>query len=150
LVHYRLPYLETLGDAWIYVVPTLLLVIGTYVLLWRNRPAGFLLTFVLVVLAPTSIVPIITEMAAERRMYLPLAALAVLIVVGGYVVVERLARQRHAWQGTGARVAVVAPLIALVVIFGIASNRRLQAYGAPLILWRQVVDHQPANALHKM
>src|SRR5262249_50656539 len=81
LIHYQFPYLNTLADAWIYIVPTLFLGIAILVLLWRNKPAGFLGTSVFAILSPTLVVPIITEMAAERRMYLPLASLLALFVV---------------------------------------------------------------------
>ena len=44
LIHYQLPYLTTFAEAWMYVIPVTLLAVATLVLLWRNRPIGFLLT----------------------------------------------------------------------------------------------------------
>ena len=67
----------------------LVLLIVTLTLLWRNHPVGYLLTWLFVILSPTSVVPILTEIAAERRMYLPLASLAVLFVVGGYYLAQK-------------------------------------------------------------
>lgn len=49
--------------------------------LWRRSWAGFAGAWCFVLLGPSSsIVPITTEIAAERRMYLPLAAVASLVV----------------------------------------------------------------------
>ena len=70
---------------------------------WRKTPrVAFLGTVALVTLAPTSsIIPIATEVGAERRMYLPLAALAVLFVVAAAEGLRRVRavaphRLRHA------------------------------------------------------
>ncbi len=81
VVDYGLPRELSVGDVW---APALMVVsLGVFALLaLRFRPqAGFLLTSFFVLLAPTSsVIPIVTEVGAERRMYLPLAALLVLIV----------------------------------------------------------------------
>jgi Flp pilus assembly protein TadD len=53
--------------------------------LWRRSWAGFAGAWCFVLLGPTSsIVPITTEIAAERRMYLPLAAVVSLVIGGVY------------------------------------------------------------------
>ena len=95
LIHYQLPYVTTPLEACLYVVPLLLLGIGTLVLLWRNHPVGFLGTCVFAILSPTFVIPVVTEMAAERRMYLPLAALVVLFVVGGYQLAQSIMVRRQ-------------------------------------------------------
>src|SRR3954447_24092419 len=84
LCRYQLPYLMSFAAAWYYVLPVFALAVFTLVLLWRNTATGFMLTFAAAVLAPTFVVPILTEMAAERRMYLPLAPLVTLVFVGAY------------------------------------------------------------------
>src|SRR4051812_10909890 len=77
--------------AWMYAVSVALSGVVTLVLLWQNPPMGFLFAWVFAILIPTSVVPILTEMGAERRMYLPLVAFVVLFVVGGYALVQMLA-----------------------------------------------------------
>jgi len=94
LLHYELPYFTSLSEAWIYALPLLLLGILTLALLWRNTPTGYLLTLVFAALSPTFVVPITTEMAAERRMYLPLAALVVLLIIGAHRLAEVLLARR--------------------------------------------------------
>jgi tetratricopeptide (TPR) repeat protein len=146
LIHYRLPYLESFSQGWIYVIPVLLLLVTTLVLLWRNHPVGYLLSWLLFILAPTSIVPIVSEIAAERRMYLPLASLAVLFVVGGWSLVQRRL-QMSTTKSPRPQMVVLAPVAAIVFLLGLMSNHRLRAYQDPTILWRDVIQHQPANAL---
>jgi len=90
VVDYGLPRAVGPGDA---IVPGLiLLALGAATLLaLRRRPAlGFLGVWFFVTLAPTSsVVPIATEVGAERRMYLPLMALAVFAVIGAYRLLSR-------------------------------------------------------------
>ncbi len=83
-IHYKFPYFTTLGAAWPWLAPVTLLAIATLILLWRRSAVGFVGAWVLIILSPTLVVPILTEVAAERRMYLPLAALITLLVAGSY------------------------------------------------------------------
>jgi hypothetical protein len=81
VVDYGLPRPLSFGD----VLPQAALVVAlgvvTVVALVRWPKAGFLLAWFFVTLGPTSsIVPIATEVGAERRMYLPLMALVMLVV----------------------------------------------------------------------
>ena len=90
VIHYDFPYFNNLSEAWPWALAVLLIGVATGVLVWRRSWLGFVGAAVFIVLSPTSIVPITTEVAAERRMYLPLAAIITAIVAGGYV----LARKR--------------------------------------------------------
>jgi len=150
LLHYELPYLETVSSAWVYVLLVIMLAGVALVLFWRNTATGFALVVAAMVLAPTSIVPIPTEMAAERRMYVPLAALVSLVVVGGYVLIRNcFASQsdvRRSSQGANAGPMLgIACGLLVASVFGIVSAARLQTYNDPLQLWQQVADHQPNN-----
>jgi tetratricopeptide (TPR) repeat protein len=142
LIHYRLAYLETMSQAWVYVIPVVALLVLTIALLWRNNPVGYLLTWLLAILSPTSLVPILTEVAAERRMYLPLASLVVLMTVGGYFTMQNRLNRPVKFESL-ARAAI----FALVIALGLISANRLRAYENPVILWRDVAQHQPQNAL---
>jgi tetratricopeptide (TPR) repeat protein len=148
LIHYQFPYLTSLANAWTYVVPLLLLGVTTLLLLWRNSPMGFLGTWIFAILAPTSVVPIITEMAAERRMYLPLAALVVLLVLSVGQLLEAIPRWRSEEQHTSSRyrsslMAMGLPVVLLTLAYCVLSSRRLLAYDNELNLWLEVARAQP-------
>jgi tetratricopeptide (TPR) repeat protein len=151
LIHYDMPYLDSLAESWIYVVPVALLGLGTLYLLWRNHPVGYLGTAAFAILSPTFVIPIPTEVAAERRMYLALAAIVPLVVVGGYCLLQRLGsterttiRRAASSRPTAIRTMVVLTLVVVVVFTGV-SMRRLLAYENELTLWQEVVRHQPLD-----
>lgn len=59
------------------------LVVATAYALWRKPILGFLGLFFFAILGPSSsFIPVATEPLAEHRMYLPLAALIALVVIG--------------------------------------------------------------------
>jgi protein O-mannosyl-transferase len=77
---------------------------ATIAALIRRPPLGFLGASFFITLAPTSsVVPIATEVGAERRMYLPLIPLVVLAVVGGVYVWDLVERRRskREWDKDG-------------------------------------------------
>jgi Flp pilus assembly protein TadD len=147
LVHYRMPQLETIQAAWPYVLAVAALAFVTLGLLWRRNAVGLLVACVLLILAPTHVVPIVTEVAAERRMYLPLAGLVALLVVGMYWCLQRLVRRPAAQWPLAAGGTVV---LILASVYGVASARRLETYHDLVALWQEVVDRQPANQIAQM
>jgi len=67
------------------------LVILTGVGIARRHPASFLGAWFFLILAPSSsVLPVVTEVAAEHRMYLPLAAVIAAVVTGLYVAGGRM------------------------------------------------------------
>jgi tetratricopeptide (TPR) repeat protein len=137
MIHYLPPYLTTIAGAWIYVLPLFILAAVTLVLLWRNRPLGFVLTCIFAILAPTSLVPIPLEIAAERRMYLPLALIVATIVVAGYwVLQQRLER-------TPTSLAFASFVLPVAVVLGLASAHRLADYESETRLWQAVLSSRP-------
>jgi len=108
-----------------------LLVVGTLVALVRRPILGFLGFWFLAILAPTSLVPVATQTIAEHRMYLPLAALAVLAALA-------IAHM----PGKGGRAAV----LALAAVLGMATARRNDAYASEETLWRDNIAKKPDDA----
>jgi hypothetical protein len=110
---------------------------------WRGHPAAFLGIAVGLVLAPTSLWPLVTEVAAERRMYLPLAAVVTAAVVAGWWLILWVMRGRDVRQrtATGAAIAVVvvAALVALTV-------QRNEVYRSTYGFWSDVVAKRPESA----
>jgi tetratricopeptide (TPR) repeat protein len=99
------------------------------VALVRWPRAGFLGAMCVLTLAPTSsIIPIWTEVGAERRMFLPLAALVVLAVT----LVARLPRR-----------AIVIGASLVIAALAVRTFERNRDYASALILWQRVVDVRP-------
>jgi Flp pilus assembly protein TadD len=107
--------------------------------LYRRPALGFLGAVFFLVLAPTSSIwPIATEPAAERRLYLPLAALVVLLLLGLYRGMRPLGR-------TG-RIGLVALVMAVVFVSGVAAARRVEDYRTAVGIWESCVQVRPRNA----
>ncbi len=148
VIHYEIPYLQTVAQAWPWLLATGLLAIATLVLLWRRAAAGYVAIWFFAVLSPTLVIPLVAEAAAERRMYVPLAAIVPLCVVGGYVVLRtawRCATRREQFESirSGPLVAFTVATILLATGFGYLSSRRLVVYQDELTLWQDAVVHQP-------
>jgi tetratricopeptide (TPR) repeat protein len=123
--------------------PALLILALLAVAVWswtRSRPLALLGTWFFVTLAPaSSIVPIATEVGAERRMYLPLVAVAALAVFAA----RSLTAKRPAWR----------PVLAVAAVLACAAVtvQRNAEFGDPVELWRGVVAHRPhARARHAL
>jgi tetratricopeptide (TPR) repeat protein len=90
IIHYHIPYVQSYWEAlpWVAAAGAL----GLFVLdrLWQGKAVGYLGAWAFIILSPTLVVPIITEVAAERRMYLPLAAIVTLGVTLLYELVTRV------------------------------------------------------------
>ena len=131
-----------------YEVFVLALVAGTLVSLWRWPAAGFLGVWFFAILAPsTSIIPIQAECAAEKRMYLPLAAVVLLTVAGAHRLGKHLRdRREQPEQGrdVGAYLGYAlagAAVVALLVV----SVRRNEDYRSALTIYQDTVAKRPGN-----
>lgn len=108
-------------------------------LLWRRNPLGFLGAWFFIILSPTStIIPIITEVAAEHRLYLPSVAVCVLVVLAIYWLAHR-ARQQNAAAVTVAGSCIIA------AIFCVMTIRRNVDYRSQVALWQDTVEKRPKN-----
>jgi Flp pilus assembly protein TadD len=122
-------------------VPSLLLIgvlLAGVVFAWirKHHVAAFLGTWFFVTLAPTSsVIPIATEVGAERRMYLPLIAIVTLAAIG----IRRFTPHPRAMMG-------VTTVLALAL--GTATFARNRDYHDPIALWRQVVSERPHGRAH--
>jgi tetratricopeptide (TPR) repeat protein len=105
--------------------------------LWRVPPLGFLGACFFLVLAPTSSVMPIVDLAFEHRMYLPLAAVVVAVVVAVDAALSRVSAP--AWAGAALLVAIAVPLSA-------ATVSRNRDYRSAEAIWRTVVDAVPENS----
>ncbi len=139
-IHYASDFLRTFSAAWPWLAAAALLVVAIAAAVWRRPAARFVVVAVALVLAPTFVVPLPKMIAAERRMYLPLAGLVVLAVVGAYRLLTE--RAPHAGARLGAALAA-----AVVVAASAVSVARLGAYESAVTIWDDAVRHQPRDAM---
>jgi tetratricopeptide (TPR) repeat protein len=111
------------------------LVMATIWALFRRLDWGFWGFWFFAVLAPTSLVPGVSQMIVEHRMYLALAPVLTTIVCGGYALLKSKS-QRAAWM-------VI--LFAIGGVYGLLAVHRNEVYRTPLTLWGDTVAKRPAN-----
>jgi tetratricopeptide (TPR) repeat protein len=140
---YGLTVPVTLSAVWPWVVVVLVLLVAT-LWLWRRRPAlAYVATWFWVTLAPSSsVVPIVTELGATRRMYLPLMAVVVLMVLAARWGATRVVPLLTGPAGAAALVAATA--LALVTV----SASRAVDYQDPVRIWTTVLAARPHGRAH--
>lgn len=129
------------------VVPQAILIVAlaaaTIVALARVPALGFLGAWFFITLAPaSSVVPIATEVGAERRMYVPLLALIMMAVAGAHALWKRR---------PDIRPLAIVPAVALAGVAGIlaaATVMRNREYATALSLAQTVVDRRPTGVAY--
>ncbi len=126
----------------------LIVLAATVWALCRRPRLGFLGVWFFGILAPSStIVPLLIQPVAEKRMYLPLAAVVVAVVVCAYILgrrlldrpgVARTLRPTFAIAGVGLTAAVV-------VILGFLTVRRNYDYRSSFSVWDDTIAKKPSN-----
>ncbi len=116
-----------------------LAVLASVVGVVRNAWWGFLGFSYFAILAPTSSVIPIADLAVEHRMYLPLVCVVVAVVVGADAVVRRVP------HGETRRVfALVALLVPLGVLSSLTLMRNYE-YVTKVAVWTTVTERAPNN-----
>jgi tetratricopeptide (TPR) repeat protein len=142
VLNYGLPLPLTLGAVIPYALVVLAMFAATVLALAMAPPLGFAGAWLFITLAPTSsVVPIATEVGAERRMYLPLVAVIAVIVCLADRALRHSGRIPR-WAPAAAGVVVVAALAALTL----ARNHE---YASPLALAETTVARYPTSLGHQ-
>ena len=135
-------------DAGAVVLPSVLVGVLLLLTAWalvRRPRLGYLGAWFFLILAPTASVMPLADLAVEHRMYLPLAAAVVLVVLGGWELLGFLARRPSlsggtpGWLGTGT-------VLVLVLLLGWRTISRNEDYRDPVTMWTAVVAQRPQNA----
>lgn len=112
---------------------------------FRRHPAvGFLGAWFFIALAPSSSVVPIVDLAFEHRMYLPLAAICVLIVIAMHTLIHRMCRppavSERIRRGIAASLAVTVTVTLIFLTVG-----RNRDYRSAMTIWSDVVAQRPDN-----
>ena len=124
-------WIGSLADVWLQACVVVALIAGTVFAWWRKPAVGFFGVWFFAVLAPTSLVPGMTQRIVEHRMYLALAPLVGLIVATVYL--------RSGRRG-------LAVLLALAAGLGSLTFQRNADYCSEIALWGDTATKRPANA----
>lgn len=139
LLDYGYPRELSLQDVWLEAMAIGVLLVLTVVALRRWPLWGFAGAWFFMVLAPTSsFVPIVTEVGAERRMYLPLAVVVALVVVVVYLALRKIGVAYLSLVGGG--------LVAgLALVLGYATMQRNADYKSTASIWHATTAVVPDN-----
>ena len=125
----------------------ILLLLAVTAAAWRKRPAvAYLGTWFFATLAPaSSFIPVATEVGAERRMYLPLIAIVVAVVIGGRLLLSRLLPETEPrWRN---RMAALCLVVVSCVLIGLTLERTNE-YQSGTGIWQTVLDRRPDGRAH--
>ncbi|UCC28896.1 MAG: tetratricopeptide repeat protein [Phycisphaerales bacterium] len=130
------------------VLPAILMVgllTGAVWALFRKPWLGFLGAWFFLILAPTSSFIPIKDALFEHRVYLSLAAVVVLVVVGAHGVLRHVAVRLSPADSVRAFVSA-ALVVTSVLLLSYGTIRRNQSYHSEISMWRDVLARRPGNA----
>jgi tetratricopeptide (TPR) repeat protein len=131
--YYGANIIEHATEAVPYALVLAALLAGMAIALMRWPVIGFASAWFFVILAPSSsVVPLVLQPMAEHRLYLSLAAVVAMVVLGLYALLGRRS---------------LAIGLALAVGLGMLTARRNEDYRSELVLWSDNVAKRPDDAL---
>jgi tetratricopeptide (TPR) repeat protein len=141
-----LDYNWPVARGWAPLWPSLVvlaLLVATLRGLWRNTPGGFVGAWFWLVLAPTSSIVPLLDLAFEHRMYLPLGAVAVAIVIAGHRLAALGVRCGLSPGGAGNAALVAAVGVTLLLMH--STFQRNKDYQSAAGMWRSVLTTNPRS-----
>ncbi len=143
---YMWPEAESISEILLPAIPILGMVALTVWAL-KNKPAlGFLGAWFFLVLAPTSSIMPIMDLAFEHRMYVPLTAVIALVVIGGFALAQRLLTAKSGSSAVGVYAVVAILCIAAAGALGMTTYKRNYIFSDRVIAWTDVAQKRPVNS----
>jgi len=143
------PMARSIADVWPQALALIAACAAIGLGVLRRRAWGFAGAWVLLILAPSSsVLPLATEVAAERRMYLPLAAIVAVVVLVVYVLVERIANVVGANERPRRQVrrAMAVGLVGgVAIVFATVTRARNADFSSDIGIWADAVAKRPTN-----
>jgi tetratricopeptide (TPR) repeat protein len=144
-LHYLWPGAASFAEMVVPGLTLLALLAGTVWCMVRRPALGFVAgSFFLVLSVTSSVVPVL-DLIFEHRMYLSLAAVATLVVLGGYDLLNFLfplpaGSPRRRWLHA-------LPMVLVAIALAATTYDRNFAYASFLAMWQDVAEKAPSNAL---
>ncbi|MCG8404233.1 MAG: tetratricopeptide repeat protein [Phycisphaerales bacterium] len=135
---------QGLDEVWGVGLVILVMLTGTILAVFLKPRLAFLGLWFFVILAPTSSFIPVKDPAFEHRMYLPLAAVVVMVVFGGHLCIAFVCKYllKH---GERARWISAVSVSVLVLGLGHASVKRNRVFHSLRAMWWDVITAQPQN-----
>lgn len=158
LIHYYVPTLHSLAEAWPGVIAFLVYCIVTSYLVWRRSVFGFGMLWFFAILSPTLIIPLPHEELAERRLYVTLLAVIPILTVSLAMVAIRCLEEISSasksetsdpqnGSNDDLRSRLVACITVAIVALGLIAVdlKTLPRLEKSSELWDYVLEYQPGN-----
>ncbi|HET9530463.1 MAG TPA: tetratricopeptide repeat protein [Blastocatellia bacterium] len=149
VLDYGWPEAKTAGEI---VPPAIILVLMAGATVWalaRRKPYGFLGAWFFLILSLTSSFIPLSDLAFEHRMYLPLASVVSLAVLGVYSIgrraIGRLSPDYQQQKQMGRMAAIILMTIAVGSLTFLTLRRNVD-YQSEVGMWSDVVSKRPQNA----
>jgi protein O-mannosyl-transferase len=149
---------ETPGEIIPYALIILLLVSLSIFALAKNHPLGFLGISFFLLLSPTSSIMPLSDLAADHRMYLPLAPVITFTVIVIYSLFQQgfmffnKADQKKGENpnsraaATPGTLAFIVFSVSAIIIFSTLTIERNALYSDKISIWRDTAEKAPHNA----
>ncbi len=138
---YAWPFAENIREVLLPLTAVSAMIAAASILVWKRSKAGFAAAAFFLLLAPTSSILPIKDALFEYRMYLPLIALAILFVCGLQSLLEEI------FSKDIVRLKLFLIIIILIAVsLGHATFERNKDYHHRVLMWKDVIRKQPANA----
>lgn len=144
VLDYLWPVVRDLDSIVFPLIPVVLLLGLTAVALYRWPTAGFLGVWFFAILAPTSSIMPVADLAAEQRMYLPLAAVVILAVISVYALWISFCRNAL-FQKVCRPFLVFAGVGIIVSLLGVLTIQRNKDYRSAERIWLDTIQKRPKN-----
>lgn len=138
---YAWPPVDHLTDTAPQAIMLVALFVLTVIGIVRRQPMAFPVGAFFLLLAPTSSIFPIADTAADRRLYLPLAAILSCLMVSAYAFFLPSARQPT--SRIKQRVCVILAVYAIGLLAG--SIHRNTVFSSPERMYRDIITKRPAN-----
>ncbi len=135
VLDYGWPVAKSAGEIVPYAIIIGLGVLATGLALWKRPAWGYLGLVFFLVLAPTSTILPIEDLATEQRMYLPLIAVVAMVVMAVYLITKPWLTMRFTRP----------VLLVLVGALAYGTYWRNVDYFSQMTIWQDVVQKRPEN-----